>query len=214
MYVIYVLQEMRKADLKKNHKPFDDAVLRYRGFMEKIITAQRVVASAQEKRDIAESVLIRLCANWESFVDSHLVGCVNRDHSKMADFLGVSIPKNPSWDLCHALIFGDSYRDFRSFGDLKGFTKKLLPDESNPFVNISGAHTKKMDEVYAIRNYLSHYSARAKRSLRHVYKATYQMDKFLEPGQFVLAYDARRLWSYFDAFENASNDMKTWYENG
>ena len=89
---------MRKADLKKNHKPFDESVARYRGFMEKIVNAQRVVASAQEKRDLAESVLIRLCANWESFVDRHLVGCVNRDHSKLSDFLGVSVPKNPSWE--------------------------------------------------------------------------------------------------------------------
>jgi hypothetical protein len=58
---------MRKADLKKNHASFDTAVARYRGFMEKIINAQRVITTAQEKRDIAESVLIRLCANWFRF---------------------------------------------------------------------------------------------------------------------------------------------------
>ncbi len=34
------------------------------------------------------------------------------------------------------------------------------------------------------------------------------MERFLEPGQFVLAYNAQRLWVYFDAFEGASNDMK------
>ena len=44
-----------------------------------------------------------------------------------------------------------------------------------------------------------------------MYKATYQMTRFLEPGQFVLARNAQRLWSYFDAFEGASNDMKGWY---
>lgn len=202
---------MRKADLRKNHTPFDEALMRYRGFMQKIVDAQRVVASADEKRDIAESVLIRLCANWESFVDCHLVGCVNRDHAMLNTFLGVRVPPNPSWDLCHALLFGDSFRDFRSFGDLKGFTKKVLPENSNPFLCISAAHTCKIDEVYAIRNYLSHYSARAKRSLRHVYRSKYQMSRFLEPGQFVLAYNAKRLWEYFDAFQGASDDMKNWY---
>ncbi|MCK4415328.1 MAG: hypothetical protein KAY32_17475 [Candidatus Eisenbacteria sp.] len=201
---------MRKADLKRNHEPFDAAVGRYRGFMQKIINAQRVVASAQEKRDIAESVLIRLCANWESFVDHHLVGCVNRDHSKLSEFFGVTVPANPSWNLCHALLFGESFRDFRSFGDLKGFTKRILPQASNPFLAVSAAHTEKIDEVYAIRNYLSHYSSRARRSLHRVYKSKYQMTRFLEPGQFVLAYDARRLWSYFGAFEGASRDMKQW----
>lgn len=202
---------MRKADLKKNHDSFDEAVGRYRGFMQKIIDAQRVIASAQEKRDIAESVLIRLCANWESFVDEHLVDCVNRDHSKLSEFFGVTIPANPSWDLCHALLFGDSFRDFKSFGDLKGFTKKILPEDSNPFLAISGAHTKKIDEVYAIRNYLSHYSAKSKKSLHHIYKKTYRMRRFFEPGGFVLSYNSRHLWSYFDAFEGASQDMKDWY---
>lgn len=202
---------MRKADLKKSHEEFDEAVSRYRGFMKKIISAQRVVASVQEKRDIAESVLIRLCANWESFVDQHLVGCVNCDHSKLSEFFGVTIPPNPSWELCHALLFGEKYRDFRSFEDLKGLTKRILPKSGNPFLVISTAHAKKIDEVYAIRNYLSHYSAKSRRSLFNVYKSTYKMRRFLEPGQFVLAYDAYRLWNYFAAFEGASDDMKDWY---
>jgi hypothetical protein len=202
---------MRKSDLKKNHEPFDTAVKRYRDFMTKVPAARRVVASAEEKRDIAESILIRLCARWESFVDEHLVDCVNRDHSKLSEFFGVLIPSNPSHDLCHALLFGERYRDFRSFGDLKGFTKKVLPDASNPFLSISSTHTRKMDELYTIRNYLSHYSAASKRSLRHVYKSTYKMSNFLEPGQFVLAYQAKRLWQYFDAFLGVSDDMKAHY---
>ena len=48
---------MRKSNLKKNHEPFDSAVERYRTFAEKIVSAQRVVSTAEEKRDIAESVL-------------------------------------------------------------------------------------------------------------------------------------------------------------
>lgn len=202
---------MRKADLKKNHDGFDTAVKRYRGFMQKIINAQRVVTSAQEKRDIAESVMIRLCANWERFIDEHLVDCINRDHSRLSKYFGVTIPSNPSWDLCHALLFGDSYKDFKSFGDLKGFTKKILPKSSNPFLEISRPHTEKINEVYSIRNYLSHYSAKSKKALRTIYTNQYHMKKFLEPGQFMLAHNASRLWKYFDAFEGASEDMKKWY---
>jgi len=62
---------MRKSNLKKNHEPFDSAVERYRTFAEKIVSAQRVVSTAEEKRDIAESVLLRLCAHWEQFIDEH-----------------------------------------------------------------------------------------------------------------------------------------------
>ena len=179
--------------------------------MDKIINAQRVISTAVEKRDIAESALLRLCAYWERFVDHHLVACVNCDHSQLSDHFAVSIPPHPSWDLCHALIIGVGYTDFRSFGDLKGYTKKLLHDDSNPFLRVTNAHANKIDEVYRIRNYLSHYSAASSRSLWNLYSKTYEMKRFLEPGQFVLAYGAQRLWAYFDAFEGASSDMKVWY---
>ena len=202
---------MRKSDLKKNHIPFDAAVARYRGFIDKIINAQRVVSTAEEKRDIAESVLLRLCAHWGSFVDAHLVGCVNRDPTRLSQYFSVSIPDHPSRDLCHALIIGASYIDFSSFGDLKGKSKRILPTTSNPFLAVSKTHADKIDEVYKIRNYLSHYSTASRRTLMRVYKDEYGMSRFLEPGQFLLAYRAKRLWNYFDAFGGASADMKAWY---
>jgi hypothetical protein len=202
---------MRKADLKKNHVSYDLAVGRYRSFMLRIIDAQRVVSSAQEKRDIAESVMLRLCANWESFVDEHLVDCINVDHSVLSEHFGATIPANPSKGLCRALLFGGSYKDFKSFGDLKGFSKKILPETSNPFLAITVTQSKKLDEAYKIRNYLSHYSATGRRSLMRMYREDYSMERFLEPGQFLLAYKAKRLWSYFDAFEAASTTMKAWY---
>jgi len=204
---------MRKADLVKNHVVLDTAIDRYRGFLEKVINAQRVVASTEEKRDIAESVLIRLCAYWEFFTDGHLVDCVNKDSSRLSQFFGVSIPANPSKDLCQALLFGEKYRDFRAFDELKAFTKKILPDNNNPFLAISKRHGFKIDEVYCIRNYLSHYSAKSKRTLFDMYKKKYKMTRFLEPGQFVLAYNAKNLWEYLAAFQGASADMKGWYKN-
>lgn len=201
---------MRKSNLKHNHSRLDDAISRYRSFLERIIAAQRVIRLAQEKRDIAESVLLRLCANWESFVDEHLVDCLNVDHSKLEEFIGVPVPAHPSKNLCTALIFGDGYRDFASFGQLKGFTKKLLPNPSNPFLMVTSTQSKRIDEVYTIRNYLSHYSARSKRALHRMYRDKYEMTNFIEPGSFLLGYNARKLWSYFDAFEGASKRMRDW----
>ncbi len=75
--------------------------------MGKIIYAQRVISTAEEKRDIAESVLLRLCACWERFIDEHLGDCINCDHTKLSQYFAVTIPDNPSWDLCHALIIGN-----------------------------------------------------------------------------------------------------------
>lgn len=202
---------MKKSDLRKNHEAFDEAIGRYRQFIDKIINAERVVSTADEKRDLAESTLLRLCANWERFLDEHLVDCVNCAHTKLSKYFAVSIPNNPSRDLCHALIIGAAYKDFRSFGELKTYSKKILHEDSNPFLSIRKVHCDKIDEVYKIRNYLSHYSQASKRSLREVYRSKYNMQHFLEPGQFLLAYKARRLWAYFGAFEGASDDMKASY---
>jgi hypothetical protein len=58
---------MRKADLKKNHKSLDDSIARYRTFLEKIIAAQRVISRVQDKRDIAESVLLRLAMPYSDW---------------------------------------------------------------------------------------------------------------------------------------------------
>lgn len=204
---------MRKSDLKKNHEPLDAAFKRYRAFLNKVIHAQRVIGSPEEKRDIAESVLLRLCAYWEKFLDQHLVDCANRYHAKLSTHFAVTIPANPSWQLCHALIIGASYKDFKSFGDLKGFSKRILDVQCNPFLAVKSASAKRIDEVYAIRNYLSHYSAASRRTLMNIYKSEYDMSRFLEPGHFMLAYNAKRLWAYFDAFESASADMLAWCDN-
>lgn len=202
---------MRKADLKKNHDSFDGALARYRSFMQRVVDAQRVIKTKTEKQDVAESILLRLCAHWERFVDEHLVDCVNCDHSQLNEFLGVTIPRHPSRDVCQAVLYGSGYKDFRSFGDLKGFTKKVLPDDSNPFLKVSSAHAEKIDEVLKIRNYIAHYSAAARRALDRMYKQSYTLSRFEEPGRFLLANNGRRLWSYFNTFEGASTDMKAWY---
>jgi len=80
---------------------------------------------------------------------------VNVDHSKLNEFVGVSIPGNPSKNLCEAILFGGGYRDFAGFGDLKGFSKKILPERSNPFLSVDAPHGTKIDEVFKIRNYLA-----------------------------------------------------------
>ncbi len=202
---------MRKANLKHNHKKFDAVVLRYLQFLAKIVHSERVIKTAQEKRDLAESVLLRICAYWESFVDEHLIDCVNVDSSKLSNYFGVDLPKHPSKAVCQVLVFGDSYRDFKSIGDLKGFSKKILSDHCNPFTAIPPATAKLIDEVYVIRNYLAHYSFKARRRLHELYKKEYGMHNFLEPGQFLMAHYRKRLVRYLNAFITASEAMKASY---
>jgi hypothetical protein len=202
---------VRKADLLENHDEFEGALKSYRAFLLRIVDAQRVVSSVNEKRDVAESVLLRVCAYWEYFVDRQLIACVNRDPSLLPEYLGASLPSHPSVDLCEALLIGDRYLDFRSIGALKGYSKKVIPQPSNPFLKISTATANKIDEVYKLRNYLSHFSSKARRSLFAVYKSQYGMSRFYEPGQFLLARNGERLWAYFDAFAMASTSVRARY---
>lgn len=203
---------MRKADLISRHEEFIATVAWYRDFLAKIVEAQRVIRTTEEKRELAESIVLRLCAHWEYYIDELLVASINRDHSKLSDHFGVTIPAHPSQDLCQALIFGDGYRDFPSFGALKGFSRKILPEQSNPFLAVQNGNSSTIDEIYAIRNYLSHYSKKAKRTLMAKYRESHEMSRFLEPGQFLLAYNANRFEDIFVAFESAANDMKEWTE--
>lgn len=203
---------MRKADLAVNHRELDAALERYRGFMEKAIAAQRVIRTAQEKRDLAESVLLRLLANWERFVDEQLVDCVNIDHSKLSEYVGVNIGPHPTKNTCEAILFGGGYRDFPSYGALKGFSKKVLPESSNPFIQVHSSRTSAIDEMYKLRNYLAHYSSPARRALHRMYCDKYHYTNFIEPGRFLLGNNAQMLWHYFDMLEGLSEDMKAWYK--
>lgn len=201
---------MRKSNIIARHDRFLNDVDWYRDFLARVIGARRVLKSVEDKREIAEMIVLRLCAHWEYYIDELLVACINRDHSQLSQHFGVSIPEHPSNQLCQALLFGDGYKDFPSFGKLKGFSKKILPNESNPFLRITKTNSNRIDEVYAIRNYLSHYSAKARRTLFDMYKKNHNMSRFLEPGQFLLAYEASRFDEYIDAFVGASNQMKGW----
>ena len=203
---------MKKADLPGNHSDYDQAIARYHAFVLKIIDAQRVIGTKTEKEDILESVLLRCCAQWEKFVDKMLVCCINVDHSKLNDFLGVRISRNPTMADCEAILFGGKYRSNSDISQLIGFTNKILPKDSNPFKLITPTHRAKITDAYRIRNYIAHYSSYAKRSLDQMYKnSTYGLSRFQEPGRFLLANNGARMLSYLNAFESVSNDMKKHY---
>lgn len=40
-----------------------------------------------------------------------------------------------------------------------------------------------------------------------MYKKNHNMNNFSEPGKFLLAYNAKCLWTYFDTFKDASTKM-------
>ena len=202
---------MKKATYYRSLTSFHRNMNQDIDLLMKIEHARKVVKKKHEKKSIFEAYAFRICANWERLVDDLIVDCLNQDTSRYAESTGYNLPKHVSLDVCKAIIFGYRYLDFRSIDELKRNSKKLLVDECNPFLAITHASGKKIDEFCKIRNYVAHRSDSAKRSLMKIYKNNYGMKRFIEPGSFLLAINQvekiPRLGVYINNFKFVAHTM-------
>lgn len=199
---------MRKADLAKNHDRFEEDMDWYIDFLTRMLGAKRVV-QYDDKLEIIESLVVRICAIWESFVEDEMIDCLNIDCSKCKEELQLKLPKHMSKDLCEAILVGTGYMNFRNVDDIRRLAKQTLPDNVNPFKLIRANPTaKRINEFYTMRNYLSHYSSKSRRALQKMYWDSWRLKNFRQPGEFLLAYSGKRLIQYIDAFLNASKQMR------
>lgn len=166
------------ADLAKVFDDFFDRINRYVKLLEKMCEP----LSISEKSEAYECFVLKICATWETFINDLFIHCLKRDTSQYSKFLGVKLPKRPSRELCAVLILGYRYLDFRRLAD---DAKKTLTPENDPFSKAPGR--KRIDEFFLIRNYIAHRSRPAKRALRKVYQDTYYLQRFKEPGRFLLS---------------------------
>ena len=180
-------------------------------FLMKIEKSRRVVKERYEKRDVFEAFVFRICANWEILMQDLLIDCFSKDTSKYKDFTGFDVPKHLSLETCKAIILGTGYLDFKSISDLKMQTKRILVPACNPFEKIPKFKGDKIDEFFTIRNYLSHYSDAARRKLDKLYKDKYNLHRFIEPGQFLLAKRSQnelpRMGEYINNFVECVDKM-------
>jgi len=158
-------------------------------FLIKIEGAKKVVKSVDEKRNVFEAYVFRICANWEILIEDLLIDCLNKDTSQYKESTGFGIPKHLSRETCKAMILGVTYIDFRSVSDLKRMAKRILVPQFNPFKGIPRSNGEKIDEFFALRNYLAHYSDAARRRLDNIYRNRHGLKSFREPGDFLLAKD-------------------------
>jgi hypothetical protein len=211
---------MRKADLTKNHDWFEEQINWFMSFLMRVKDAQLinqepidintkfVIGETLDKIEIVESSILRICALWESFVEEELIDCLNLDCSKFSEHLRLKLPKDMTRDTCAAALLGDRYLDFKSVGEIKNFAKKVLCQANNPFELIKKTNSKKIDEIYIIRNYLSHYSRKSMRALRDMYLKSHNHRNFIRPGNFLLSNNADRLVQYIKSFVDSSQQMR------
>ena len=104
---------------------------------------------------------------------------------------------------------GPGYLDFKNVGDIRGRAGKILPDDVNPFKLMRSATAKRIDELYVMRNFLSHYSGKSRRALMKMYqKPPWELKSFCQPGNFLIAYSGKRLIQYIEALLDASEQMR------
>lgn len=203
---------MRKADFRNNHQEFDDWIWSYSDFIGDLVTDRRVGFSKSEKRELIEATVHRVCARWDALLELDIVTSLNRDSTRYAKELGLTLRKHLTRDECEAVLFGHRYLDFRSVGDIKSFGKKHLNPTYNPFAAISTTIAKRIDDFFIIRNVLSHYSRYAQRRYERRLKAKHTFARLPKPGDYLLAVDrgAKMMrWTiYFEAFMDASEAMR------
>lgn len=172
-----------KSDLARLFNNFFDQINWYIKLLEKSCKPLYV----SEKCEVYESFVLKICATWETFINDLFALCLKQDTSEYSKFLGVKLPKRPSVELCAVLISGYRYNKFQELVDN---AKKILTEVYNPFSKEAlrkAPPRKRIDEFFSIRNYVAHRSRAARRKLCRVYQDTYHLERFQEPGRFLLS---------------------------
>jgi hypothetical protein len=202
---------MKKSSYEASLTRFHLSMNRDIDLLMKIESAKRVVKSVRAKRSVFEAFVLSICANWEVLAEELLVDCLNNDPSKYRTYTGFKLPRHLNRDTCKAILIGINYLDFKSVEQLKDVSNNILTPKCNPFAKISASNGQKINEFFAIRNYLAHRSYAAKRALLKIYKNRYNLKTFVEPGVFLLA-DAKkqkipRMGAYINNFKETANAM-------
>jgi len=202
---------MKKSAIENTLNNFLGWMEVYIGISDKIIKEKSLFTEREEKIELIESLVLKICAQWEVLIEELVVDCLNRDSSQYSEYLASKLPKHIPRAQCHAMIQGLGYVDFKGVGDIKRKAKLILTDEYNPFKKIAKGDGDKIDELYKFRNYIAHLSNQAERSLKNVYFKKYHMKRFQEPGRFLMALDNKskkpRLGIYIEALYSAVDDM-------
>ena len=202
---------MKKSSIGITLNHFDNWMDLYADISEKIAGDDQVFTGKDEKVELIEALVLKICALWEQLVEELMIDCLNRDSSQYSEFVAEKLPKHIPRSLCMAMIQGMGYIDFRGVSDVKGTAKLILTDKYNPFKRISRSDGNRIDELYKFRNYIAHLSNHSHRSLKKMYLDKYRIRRFQEPGRFLIAIDSKtkrpRLDSYIFALDSAVVDM-------
>ena len=188
----------------------------YRLFLYAIVTPEvRVTRAAMEKRMLLEALAVKVHASWEGFVRGLMVDCLSCDTAQYAQSMAVTVPEQPSRDLCELMLTGTGILRLGNASQLRGIARDLLMPAFNPFKEIGKADVSAINEFQTVRNHIAHQSRQSRRGMERVYQRS-KLDPSLPPGDFLAtsvnghgsADTAPRLGIYLDAFLSAAETME------
>lgn len=197
-------------NIVNNHVLFEsdiERILQYAGEIVADLPYRRNV-SKDEKYLLLESLVLRSCALWEKFLEKELILAVHLNHSNIAREMNLRKNTKLDIDLIRAILFSDTFRDFHDIDKLKNVFSKYISDRFNLCKQLSNKQIKNIQFIYKIRNYLSHYSHFSRIKLFEAYKKEYRMNRFIEPGQFLMKQKGKRFQELTSNFQYASINMK------
>jgi hypothetical protein len=209
---------MSQKLLMGNHRTFQaniDSIIRYGlDIVRDVRPNMDNLKDKAYKSVLLEGLLLRSCALWESFIENEIVFLLNIQPSKLANEMGLSHSTRLNLKLVRALLFSDTYRTLYNIEQSKAFFKRVLPDKYNLFKEIKKDRLNKLNFVYKMRNYLSHYSVFSRKQLFASYKQNYGYRRFLEPGFFLMSKKGKYFENLIHNFKLISLTMERYLKQG
>ena len=207
---------MKKSQIDKTFENYIDWNDKYVSIVARVVNDNGVLPSKSDKCEVMEAFALKIYTQWSILCEELLVDALNHDASEYGKYMNLRVPKHNSRDTCASMIAGLNYFDFRNTGELKNIADNILVPEYNLFSVITRQMQTRIDEFILIRNYLAHDSNKAQRSVFKMYKDRWGMERFREPGDFLLSFDSkshkRRINIYLENFNNAARAMmKFWF---
>lgn len=205
---------MRKASAKDTLENLMYWLNKYQLTLDAVLGCPAESFDKEQKAELVEALVMKLCTIWSVSAEDLLIDCLNRNSERYAEFMNAPrLAKHIPRLQCEFMLTGIGYFDVKSVSDMKKKAQDILTEQNNPFKAIANVDKMKIDELFTIRNYITHYSRQAERKLSNIYKKTHNMKKFEQPGYFLSALGGRprkpRLHAYIEAIRSACKSMAT-----
>lgn len=207
---------MKKSQIDKTFENYIDWNEKYIAIVGHIVNDDGVLPSKSDQCEVMEAFALKICTQWSILCEELLIDALNHDASQYGKYMNLRIPKHNSRDTCEAMIAGLSYFDFKSMRELENVARNILVPNYNLFSVVSRQMQIRIDEFILIRNFIAHGSNKAERALLKMYKDRWRMERFREPGDFLLSFDPksrqRRINIYLKNFNNTVRAMmRFWF---